>query len=334
MPRGPVRQALAEPPPPSTTGPSPTSATSAQTMEGASAFTAFSGWGLARHRRPCRARRLARRTAADARRLAHGLARARGGVRGGGAAVSTWWKARRTEESPLGGPGRRFALSLAPPLVAGALLSLVLVGQGLGPPAGRLAGPLRRRPRHRRRVLRPRGARHGRRVHGAGRAGPARSRRVGRRAPGGRLRRPPPGPRPHHRSAPRWLRAQPRASGRSGASRGRPPLRGGGAAARADAEPRDARQPRPPPAAPRDRERARRRRVAHLQRAQGADGHHRRQPVGPRAQARGRPVHHVHQELRGPAAEDGVPDHRRAAGASSRATWTTWRPSSARLATP
>ncbi len=97
-----------------------------QTMEGASAFTAFSGWGLA---------------AIGALAVPGGWLAARQPTREGWlltwlalavvsmavAGVSTWWKARRTEESPLGGPGQRFALSLAPPLAAGALLTLVLV---------------------------------------------------------------------------------------------------------------------------------------------------------------------------------------------------------------
>ncbi len=46
-------------------------------------------------------------------------------------AVSMTLKARRNRESLWMGPGRRFALSLAPPIVAGALLTAVFVHEGL-----------------------------------------------------------------------------------------------------------------------------------------------------------------------------------------------------------
>ena len=124
--RPPVRDTVTEPPPALHDRAFADLRYIRQTMEGASAFTAFSGWGLAvigalavpggwlAARQPTREGWLVVWLALAAVSVAV-------------AGVSTWWKARRTEESPLGGPGQRFALSLAPPLVAGALLSLVLV---------------------------------------------------------------------------------------------------------------------------------------------------------------------------------------------------------------
>jgi len=101
-----------------------------QTMEGAAAFTAFSGWGLAViGALALAAGWLASRQPTRARWLAVWLVLA--AIAAAVAGVSTWWKARRTEESPLGGPGRRFALGLAPPLAAGALLTVVLARAGL-----------------------------------------------------------------------------------------------------------------------------------------------------------------------------------------------------------
>jgi hypothetical protein len=101
-----------------------------QTMEGASAFTAFSGWGLA---------------VIGACAVAGGWLAARQTTRPGWLAIwlglgvisaavaglSTWWKAQRGEASPLAGPGHRFALGLAPPLIAGALLTVALSRHGL-----------------------------------------------------------------------------------------------------------------------------------------------------------------------------------------------------------
>jgi len=101
-----------------------------QTMEGASAFTAFSGWGLAVIGACAVAGGwLAARQPNRTGWLAIWLVLA--AVSAGVAGVSTWWKAQRTEESPLGGPGRRFALGLAPPLAAGALLTFALGRAGL-----------------------------------------------------------------------------------------------------------------------------------------------------------------------------------------------------------
>jgi hypothetical protein len=46
------------------------------------------------------------------------------------AASGMWLKARALKTPLLSGPGRRFALGFAPPLVAGAVLTAVLVQQG------------------------------------------------------------------------------------------------------------------------------------------------------------------------------------------------------------
>ena len=57
------------------------------------------------------------------------LAVAGGSVTAG--AVTMTLKARRNRESLWMGPGRRFALSLAPPILAGALLTVVFAHEGL-----------------------------------------------------------------------------------------------------------------------------------------------------------------------------------------------------------
>ena len=100
-----------------------------ETMESASAFTAFSGWGLAAigaaavpggwlaAQQPTREAWLAVWLALGAFSMAV-------------AGLSTWWKVRRAPVPPPAAPARRFALSLAPPLVAGALLTLALARAG------------------------------------------------------------------------------------------------------------------------------------------------------------------------------------------------------------
>jgi hypothetical protein len=100
-----------------------------QTMESASTFTAFSGWGLAligalslafgswASRRPGRENWLAAWLALAVVSVAI-------------AASTTWWKARRLRQPLVASPARRFALGLAPPLVAGAVVTLALVRAG------------------------------------------------------------------------------------------------------------------------------------------------------------------------------------------------------------
>ena len=101
-----------------------------ETMESASAFTAFSGWGLAAigaaavpggwiaAQQPTREAWLSVWLALGAFAMAL-------------AGLSTWWKVRRAPVPPPAASARRFALGLAPPLVAGALLTLALVRAGL-----------------------------------------------------------------------------------------------------------------------------------------------------------------------------------------------------------
>jgi hypothetical protein len=101
-----------------------------ETMESASSFTAFSGWGLVgigafavgaglwAMRQDTRERWLG---------VWLGLAVVSGAVAG----LTTWWKARRSESHVLVGPARKFALSLAPPLAAGAVLTFGLARAGL-----------------------------------------------------------------------------------------------------------------------------------------------------------------------------------------------------------
>ncbi len=100
-----------------------------ETMEGAASFTAVPGWGGA---------------AIGATALFAALAASRAGARAGW--LATWLleaavaavigvlaivrKARAAGLPVLRGPGRRFALSLAPPFVAGALLTVVLARAG------------------------------------------------------------------------------------------------------------------------------------------------------------------------------------------------------------
>ena len=101
-----------------------------ETMESASAFTAFSGWGLA---------------AIGAAAVPGGWLAAQQATREGWLAVwlalgafsvaiaglSTWWKVRRAAVPPPAASARRFALGLAPPFVAGALLTFALARAGL-----------------------------------------------------------------------------------------------------------------------------------------------------------------------------------------------------------
>lgn len=101
-----------------------------ETMERAGSFTAISGWatvlvGLT----ALGAAVLAARQTEPAAWLAVWLGEAALAM-----AVSAWATVRkaRTVRMPLlSGPGRKFALSLAPPLLAGAVLTLALFGAGM-----------------------------------------------------------------------------------------------------------------------------------------------------------------------------------------------------------
>jgi len=100
-----------------------------RTMESASTFTAFSGWGLALIGAiTIPAGWWATRLAGRERWLAAWLALAAISV--AIAASITWWKARRTQQPLLASPARRFALGLAPPLAAGAVVTAALVRHG------------------------------------------------------------------------------------------------------------------------------------------------------------------------------------------------------------
>ncbi|HET6202539.1 MAG TPA: hypothetical protein VFI25_07025 [Planctomycetota bacterium] len=97
-----------------------------ETIDRAASFTAVPGWGTALvglTALPTAA--LAARQATPGRWLAVWLAEAAlAGTLGVG---STFAKARREGASLLSGPGGRFLLALAPPLAAGALLTLALL---------------------------------------------------------------------------------------------------------------------------------------------------------------------------------------------------------------
>jgi hypothetical protein len=101
-----------------------------ETMESASSFTAFSGWGLVVIGALAAGAGLwAMQQGTRERWLGVwlGLAVVAGAVAG----LTTWWKARRPESHLLVAPARKFTLSLAPPLVAGAVLTFGLVRAGL-----------------------------------------------------------------------------------------------------------------------------------------------------------------------------------------------------------
>src|SRR5262245_8078269 len=100
-----------------------------RTMERASTFTAFSGWGLALIGGiTLAAGWWANRRAGRESWLAAWLALAV--VSMAIAASTTWWKARRTQQPLLASPARRFALGLAPPLAAGAIVTGALARHG------------------------------------------------------------------------------------------------------------------------------------------------------------------------------------------------------------
>ena len=100
------------------------------TMERAGSFTAVPGWGMvAVGVTALGATWLAARQPRDALWLAVWLAEAVLGVVLGGAALVR--KARAANDPLLSGPGRRFGLSFLPPIVVGALLTVMLRQAGL-----------------------------------------------------------------------------------------------------------------------------------------------------------------------------------------------------------
>jgi len=101
-----------------------------QTMERAGKFTAVPGWGgVAVGLTALAAAAVAWRQSSSAAWLATWLAEALLAAMIGAWAVA--WKAKAVGLSLLSAPGRRFALSFAPPLVVGALLTAVLINAGL-----------------------------------------------------------------------------------------------------------------------------------------------------------------------------------------------------------
>ena len=101
-----------------------------ETMQRAGEFTGVPGWGgVATGLTAFVAAYLASRQASHQRWLAIWLAEAvlATAILAPAAAA----KARRGDARIFSGPGRRFALSFAPPVVVGALLTLVLVNAGL-----------------------------------------------------------------------------------------------------------------------------------------------------------------------------------------------------------
>ena len=101
-----------------------------ETMESASSFTAVSGWGeIVIGVTALAAAYAASRQTSTAAWLGVWLAEA--GLSFAVASTATALKMRSARESLLSGPGRKFALSFAPPMVVGALLTAVLYRAGL-----------------------------------------------------------------------------------------------------------------------------------------------------------------------------------------------------------
>lgn len=97
-----------------------------ETMERAGSFTAVPGWGgIALGVTALGAAAIASQQESPVAWLVTWIAEALVAI--GIALWTTSSKARRTGTSLLSGPGRRFAYSMAPPLLAGALLTVVLV---------------------------------------------------------------------------------------------------------------------------------------------------------------------------------------------------------------
>jgi len=101
-----------------------------ETMERASSFTAVPGWGgVAIGVTASFATWVAARQNGARSWLRIWLAEALVAVLIGAVAMNR--KARAAESSVLSGPGRKFALSLTPPFIAGALLTYILYNHGI-----------------------------------------------------------------------------------------------------------------------------------------------------------------------------------------------------------
>jgi hypothetical protein len=100
-----------------------------ETMERAGSFTAVPGWGgVSMGLTAIAAAFLAARQHTTEAWLVTWLAEASIAFAIAGGAMA--WKARQARMPLLSGPGRKFALSFAPPLLVGALLTAVLYGAG------------------------------------------------------------------------------------------------------------------------------------------------------------------------------------------------------------
>jgi hypothetical protein len=107
-----------------------------ETMERAAEFTAVPGWGgVTMGMTALAAAVLAARQSSPRAAVAVWLAEAFVAVAIAGPAAAT--KARRANSSLFSGPGRKFVLSFAPPIVVGGLLTLALLGS---PAVGALPG--------------------------------------------------------------------------------------------------------------------------------------------------------------------------------------------------
>jgi hypothetical protein len=101
-----------------------------ETMESAAEFTAVPGWGgVAMGLTALAAAWLAARQASPLNWAIVWLAEAFVAVAIAAPAAAT--KARRANSSLFSGPGRKFVLSFAPPIVVGGLLTLVLIQLGI-----------------------------------------------------------------------------------------------------------------------------------------------------------------------------------------------------------
>jgi len=101
-----------------------------ETMEGAASFTAVPGWGgILMGITALAAAEVAARQASQAAWLAVWAVEAFCAFVLG--ALGILWKARKSQTPILSRPGRKFVLSLSPPILAGAVLTVVIYRAGL-----------------------------------------------------------------------------------------------------------------------------------------------------------------------------------------------------------
>ncbi len=216
-----------------------------ETMENASSFSTFSGLGLAL------IGGIAGRPAASSRarsprgRAGSACGSRRPPSRRSSGALSTAWKTRALEQPLIPGPSRKFALSLAPTLFAGTLLtSRRGSGRAVRSPARGVAPAVRSGTRRGRRMVGPDRAGDRSVLHGAGHRGLAAAGRLGQLALDRGLRRAAPGLRHHRRED--SMAADSNAARRQRSERPAPPAEVSAAGRPAGRVPRSgiARQPR------------------------------------------------------------------------------------------